>query len=247
MKKKLFKILLMFLTVIIVITAAAVIFQYDNISALIKGLSNSPEDLALKMDDHRNKVKTEVEKYVSKPIDDISAEDEQKLLKGQMTIEEIAEKYNLPIEYMKDEDTDTVVAEKKPVESTNAADNKGDINKKIEEEIGDSIARMYALKAKYVNKLGELEREVVEKYKNLPKSKQNQEGKKNLVMANIDYVASLEDTCDTEVNKVVSSLEKNLKELGGDLEIIQILKDAYTEEKELKKSYYLSMVPGTAE
>jgi hypothetical protein len=36
-------------------------------------------------------------------------------------------------------------------------------------------------------------------------------------------------------------LEKNLKELGGDLEIIQILKDAYNDEKELKKSYYMSL------
>jgi hypothetical protein len=54
-------------------------------------------------------------------------------------------------------------------------------------------------------------------------------------------VANLEKTCDSEVDKVVAELEKKLKELGGDLEIIQIIKDAYDEEKELKKSYYLSL------
>lgn len=103
------------------------------------------------------------------------------------------------------------------------------------------MAQLYALKAKYVNKLGELEREVKEQYINLPKSKQNKEGKKELIMANIGYVASLEETCDSEVDKVVAELEKKLTELGGDLEIIQIIKDAYDEEKELKKSYYLSL------
>lgn len=244
--KKSIKILLIILSVILVITAAVVIWQFDNISALIIGLSNSSDDLAAKMDDHRNKVKTEVEKYISKPVDDISAEDEQKLLKGQISVEEIAEKYKLPIEYMRDGDLEADI--NKDNNDKNPYDSKPDTtylplddNKIIEKEIGDSIAQMYALKAKYVNKLGELEREVIEQYKNLPKSKQNKEGKKELLMANIGYVASLEETCDTEVNKLLISLEKNLKELDGDLEIIKILTDAYAEEKELKKSYYLSI------
>lgn len=237
--KKSIKILLTFLMIMVIIAAGVFIWQYDNITALINGLNNSTEDLAVKIDDHRNKLKTEVKKYVPETIEDISAEDEQKLLKGEMNIDEIAEKYNLPIEYMKDEEV--LIPEKVLDEIIVSDDLQSDDIKKIEKEIGDSVARMYALKAKYVNKLGELEREVIKEYTNLPKSKQNTEGKKELVMSNIDYVASLEKTCDTEVGKVVSSLEKNLKELGGDLEIIQVLKKAYTDEKELKKSYYLSM------
>lgn len=237
--KKTIKILLTFLMIMVIIAAGVFIWQYDNITALINGLNNSTEDLAVKIDDHRNKLKTEVKKYVPETIEDISAEDEQKLLKGEMNIDEIAEKYNLPIEYMKDEEV--LIPEKVLDEIIVSDDLQSDDIKKIEKEIGDSVARMYALKAKYVNKLGELEREVIKEYTKLPKSKQNTEGKKELVMSNIDYVASLEKTCDTEVGKVVSSLEKNLKELGGDLEIIQVLKKAYTDEKELKKSYYLSM------
>ena len=237
--KKSSKILLALLMVIVFLTVGVVAWQYDNITALINGLNNSTENLAVKIDDHRNKVQTEVKKYAPETIEDISAEDEQKLLKGEMNIDEIAEKYNLPIEYMKDEEV--IIPEKKPDATKIPDDLQSDNIKKIEKEIGDSVARMYALKAKYVNKLGELEREVIKEYSNLPKSKQNSEGKKELVMSNINYVAKLEKTCDTEVDKVVSSLEQNLKELGGDLEIIQVLKKAYTDEKELKKSYYLSM------
>jgi len=243
--RKSIKILLVILAVILMAAGALVVWQYDNISALIKGLSSSSEDLAVKIDEHRNKVKTEIEKYVPKPIEDISAEDEKKLILGEISLEEVAEKYKLPLEYMKD-DINNKIPDKKPAASVNESPKPSvnkpvDKNKLIEEEISNSLAQLYALKAKYVNKLGELEREVKEQYLNLPKSKQNKEGKKELVMANIDYVANLEKTCDSEVDKVVAELEKKLKELGGDLEIIQIIKDAYDEEKELKKSYYLSL------
>ena len=129
------------------------------------------------------------------------------------------------------EDTSTEIPTEIPVDNS----------KQIEKEIGDSVGRMYALKAKYVNKLGELEREVIDQYAKLPESKQNMDAKKELVMSNLDYIAKLEKTCDTEVGEVISSLEENLKDLGGDLKIIQILKKSYNDEKELKKSYYLSL------
>ena len=112
---------------------------------------------------------------------------------------------------------------------------------KIDEVISDSVSKMYALKAKYINKLGELERAVYKEYSSLPKSKQNKSTKKEIVMSNIDYVTELEKTCDTEVAKVLASLKQNLIKLGGDTEIIQTLQDAYKEEKEMRKSYYLSL------
>lgn len=242
--KKLIKILLTILIIIILASAAVVVWQYDNISAILNGLTKSSEDIASEIDKKRDELKIKVEKYTNSSINDLTAEDERKLLRGETSLDEIAEKYNLPIEYMNDENSDknnfsttNEDTDSKPASSETSI---GD-SKKIEKEIGDSVSRMYALKAKYVSKLGELEREVIDQYSKLPEAKQNKEGKKKLVMANVDYVAKLEKTCDSEVDKIISSLEKTLKELGGDLEIIQILKDAYTGEKELKKSYYFSL------
>ena len=236
--KKINKILLTILTIIVFAFVAVVVWQYDNISALLNGMNKSTEDLALEIDKKRDDLKTEVEKYTNSLVIDITAEDEQKLIKGEISLEEISEKYNLPIEYMKDEevnkapeDISTEIPTEIPVDNS----------KQIEKEIGDSVGRMYALKAKYVNKLGELEREVIDQYAKLPESKQNMDAKKELVMSNLDYIAKLEKTCDTEVGEVISSLEENLKDLGGDLKIIQILKKSYNDEKELKKSYYLSL------
>lgn len=245
--KKPTKILLTILLIIIASLSILIYWQQGNISAIINALKYSSEDLASRVDQSREKLKTEVEKYTSSPIKDITAEDEQKLLKGEVSIKEIAHKYELPIEYMQDSDEDNAInKENLNVENTNEdisiieTDNKSN-EEKIDTVISEGVAKMYALKAKYVNKLGELEREVLKQYSNLPKEKQNKDNKYNLVMKNIDYVAKLEERCNNEVKEVINSLEKELIKLNANTEIIQVLKDAYEEEKELKKSYYLSM------
>ncbi len=230
--KKTFKILIILLIVATCTVAGLLIWQRDNISALVGGLSSSSEDLASKMDDQRNKLKIEVEKYVSKSIEDISAEDEKKLIKGEITVEEVADKYNLPLNYMKD-DEDSNSGSVKPVAESDT--------RNVDAAISVSVSRMYALKAKYVNKLGEVERAVLEEYKNLPKEKQNKDGKYKILMDNLDGVAKLEKKCDEEVAKVLSDLEEELESLNGDTEIIKILKESYKQEKEIKKSYYLSI------
>lgn len=242
------KILLRIILILALTSAVVVIWQYENISAVLNGLTKSSEDIASEINKKRDDLKVKVEKYTNSPINDLTAEDEQKLLKGEMSLDEVAEKYDLPIEYMNDDDgtikyvyDEGGMQKDTPAKNETVVEISNDNIKKIEKEIGDSVSRMYALKAKYVNKLGELEREVIDQFSKLPKSKQNKEGKKELVMANVDYVAKLEKTCDTEVDKVISALEKSLKELGGELEVIQILKEAYNDEKELKKSYYLSL------
>ncbi len=237
--RKPFKILIISLIVIACMSAMFLIWQRSNISSLINGLSSSSEELAVKMDDNRNKLKTEVEKYVSKPIEDISAEDEKRLIKGEITVEEIADKYNLPLDYMKDSELN--VNDKSPNKAQDNLNDAKQDSKEIDSEISESVSKMYALKAKYVNKLGEVERSVVEEYKSLPKEKQNKDGRYKILMDNLDNVSKLEKKCDDEVAKVLSDLESELKRLNGDTEIVKILKEAYKQEKEIKKSYYLSL------
>ncbi len=243
-------------TFILIIVASFVIlfyFQYDNVSALIKGLNRSSQDIAAEMDNNREKLKNEVKKYTTNIINDISSEDEHKLLKGEITVEDVANKYNLPLDYMKDPDENSN-QEKIDNSKVNSKANEttGDLNaevipgdtantKAIDDAISDGVSKMYALKAKYVNKLGELERKIYTEYTNLPKEKQNKDSKYLIVKKNLDYVSQLEEKCDVEVVKVLSTLKAELVKLNGDTGIIQILQDAYKKEKEVKKAYYLSL------
>lgn len=229
--KKFLKISLNIFLILLIIGGALAFWQRENISALIKGTRYTSEEIALQLDEKRQDIKTKVEKYTNTPINDLTAEDEEKLFKGEITFEDISEKYNLPLDVMKEDEYLTPKEDITPIVDSQA----------IDKVIGDSVSKMYALKAKYVSKLGELERNVVEEYSKLPKEKQNKNSKKDIISKNINYVANLEQKCDKEVEELLKNLEKKLKELNGDKEIIKTLKEAYYNEKELKKSYYLSL------
>jgi hypothetical protein len=233
---KIFKCILIFILIITVLIGFAAIWQHDNILAIISGLTTSSEDIALQIDKERENLNQEIHKYTKSTINDISAEDEKKLLNGAITLEEVADKYNLPMEYIESDD-EYIDISKGNTKVQVIVDN----TQQIDEAISESVSIMYALKAKYVDKLGGLERSVLDQYKSLPKTMQNEESKKEIVMDNIEYVASLEKSCDTEVDKVLSSLKEQLINLGGDTEIVKTLEDAYYDEKELRKSYYLSI------
>lgn len=226
--KKIIKPLLIILIVLVAAAAGAAFRQRENILALINGTRYSTEDLASQLDSKREDFKTKVEKYTDMPVNDLSAEDEEKLFKGQITVEEIYEKYKLPLNVMK-EDT------------TPKSEENSDSTKEADKIIGDGVSRMYALKAKYVSKLGELERTVYSEYSSLPKEQQTDAAKKEIVAKNIGIVSQMEKKCDKEVNDVLTELEEKLKELDASTEIVKVLKDAYNSEKALKKSYYLSL------
>jgi hypothetical protein len=51
----------------------------------------------------------------------------------------------------------------------------------------------------------------------------------------------MESNCDKEVANVLSVLDAQLKALNGDTQIITILRDAYENEKAVKKAYYISL------
>lgn len=234
--KKTKKVMLLIILILLISCFGIFLWQGDNLIAILNGMKYSQDELASKLDAEREELKTKVKEYTSSVINDISAEDEEKLLKGQISLEELSEKYHLPLDIMK-EDIATKTDDIEIIESTDKTNNE----EKTDKAISDGVSRMYALKAKYVSKLGGLERSVIEQYSKLPADKQNESSKKKLVSENLGYVADLEKKCDDEVAAVLSSLEKELKALNGDVKIIKILNDAYENEKQLKKSYYLSL------
>lgn len=226
------KILITFMIIILLAVGTVLYWQYDNVIALINGLNHSPVDIAKQIDENRESLKKKIQNYTKDNINDITAEDEQKLLEGELSVEDISEKYNLPIDVMTDD-----VTNNKDLDIIKDQNN----GESVDKAVSEGVSKMYALKAKYVSKLGELERKVIDEYSKLSKEQQNEKSKYDLVMKNLEYVAELEKKCDTEVAEVLTTLEIELSKLNADKEIIQILHEAYENEKELKKSYYLSL------
>jgi len=232
--KKVLKVAGILLLVIIVIVATVFVLEKNNITALINGSSASSEEIGTQIDSNRKEFKSQIEKYTSSIVTDISAEDEKKLLTGQVSLEEIYEKYNYPVNEHKDN-----AATQNGTEQSGANNSTGS----VDDVIGSAVGKMYALKASYVSKIGELEKSVYGQYMALPENQRTTKNKKKIVTETINLASSLEKDCDNEVKIVLSELEEQLSELGSDsTEIIKMLKKAYNDEKTLKKSYYISLI-----
>ncbi len=224
--KRWIKILLAVLTVLVIVTAAVMVWQRNNINAVVTTITKTEDEIASELDDSKEKLRTEVkEKYNADLVSDFTAEEERKIIKGEISAENavkiLEEKY-------------------KDANKQNASSqNKGETVDKL---IGDKVIELYSLKAYYLGKLGQIEAKVKKEYIAMPEEKKNLIGKQELVAKYIGTATSLLNQCDNEVNKLLKELESELKALKEDTSVVKTIRDAYEKEKALKKAYYLKLL-----
>lgn len=247
--------LLFVVALLLIVTGTLAFWQRDNLKALYDSQKYSSEELLQQIDSSKEEIKKELEeKYPELQVQDISAEDETKILKGEITLEEVAKKYNLPLESMLGSDSSqgsvnaaTNQQGSTPAESsTNGSStaskpssgsaSSGGVQTKEDKVIGDHIGRMYGLKAKYLSKLGALEGQAISEYK----SSAGKASKKEIGYKYARIGASYEGSCDAEVESVLGSLESELSAMGADTSIVTKLRNSYYQEKRAKKAYYIS-------
>ena len=98
------------------------------------------------------------------------------------------------------------------------------------------IAKIYLLRATYLNEIDALIRETKEAYANLPPEQHNLAGKMLAVEQMSPKGNALEDKCDAEMDALLTELEGVLKQLGASTAILAEIKDTYAEQKMLKKA-----------
>ena len=97
---------------------------------------------------------------------------------------------------------------------------------------------MYSVKAKYLSMLGSLENKAIEEYKN----SKNGTSKRDIGYKYANMIGEYESDCDSEIESILSSLNSQLHSINADTSIVSKLRKAYYEEKQSKKSYYLSQL-----
>ncbi len=227
MKKKT-KVLLIFLLVFIPVFGVGV-WQWNNIVAVYKTVTTTQEQLENEINKNKQNLEEELNQKYSTIVSDFSAEEEKKLLKGEISVEKAVE--NLNKRY-----------EKKKSEKAQAVQSNNINAEKIDELIGDKVIELYSLKAYYLGQLGQMEATVKSEYAAMPAEKKNLVGKKELVSKHMGVALGFMNQCDAKVAELVSELETELKRLGGDTAIIKTIKDAYENEKALKKAQYLKLL-----
>lgn len=228
MKKKT-KVLFAFLILIAALIFGVGIWQWNNIVAVYKTVTTTQEQLEQEINQNKQGLEEELNQKYSTIVSDFSAEEEKKLIKGEITVEQAIENLNKRYEKKKNEKSSTGQSN-----NTNA--------EKIDELIGDKVIELYSLKAYYLGQLGQMEATIKSEYAAMPTEKKNLVGKKELVTKHMGVALGLMNQCDEKVAELVAGLESELKKLGGDTSIIKIIKDTYEKEKALKKAQYLKLI-----
>jgi len=216
------------------------VWQSDNIEVVVTALLSSPEQIAAEMNANKKRLEEELTKKHPTVISDFTAEEEKKIIKGEISLEEaeviIKEKYE---------------NKKNELEGNGESKNNQEINHEGSSEsnigdvdliVGDYIVQLYSIKAYYLGQLGQLEAQVKRDYKNLPKEQKNIIGKKAIVDRYMGVALGYMDSCDAKVEELLGGMESELKAHNGDTSIIGTIREAYHNEKEMKKEYYFALL-----
>ncbi len=229
------KILIVFMIVVVAGIIAFGVWQRENLRAGMMVLIKSTNQIAQEMDDNKKKLEEELKKRYQGIISDFTAEEEKKIIKGEISVEEAVDELNKKYE-------DTLIDVSQDSDSSASAGDTSNRNSQADRFISEKIVQLYSLKAYYLGQLGQLEATVKNEYLSLPKEKRNLVGKKSLVDKYMNVALGHMESCDKKVAELLKELENELVAIGADTSIIKTIKNAYEEEKTLKKAYYIKLL-----
>ena len=108
-------------------------------------------------------------------------------------------------------------------------------------ELAAMVGEIYALRASFIGQLDGLLQQAKAEYSALS-TEQREKQKSSLTSKYIGLAGNLESSCDSQMESILSRIQKHLKETGGDTSLVKEIRKVYENEKALKKSYYMSMM-----
>ena len=244
-----------FLAVIFILFAILIWWQFGNIKSVYYWFKYDNQNVS-KMIDSKNK---EVDKYLKDKSNlnvRQSTEAEQKLHQEEIITDdelvdvltgktEVKDMFGQNIELDKtknfvDESGNSITKEELEAskKNTSVQDNNKDINQKASE----CVARMYVLKSNFESRLAALAEQAKADYISVPWGDERTARKSEVVKRIYPKAIALEKECDANVDVVLAQLESLLKQNGDDTSIVNKIRQAYSEEKSLKKAYYLNLL-----
>lgn len=233
---------------VVVIIAGVGFWQRENVQALWEGISYTEEELKGQIETSKERAKEALEQYELEGIRDLTVEEEAKLMKGEISVEEalsliMNEESQSTIEgeevIAKEDSLDESVASTTPITSTGPTETTKLESKQVVEKY---VAKMYTLQTSYLSALGAIESKARAVFSQLPKEERNLSTAQKLAPSFISEGIALESKCDSEVNRLLNEFEAELKKADGDTTIVKTMREAYQTQKRLKKAYYLSAI-----
>ena len=218
------------LCILIIGAAALLVWQRENITAVVDATKYSDEDIQQQISDSKKTVESELEQYDVKGLRDFTFEEEA-IRKGQMTVDEAVSKIlsESNVEASDNQNNGSATSDK-----NNGSTGTQSKNSDSSAIISDYAVKLYTLKATYLGEIGNL----IDQAKSDLK---NGSGAKELMSNYLSKAASLESEADSKVDALLSELKGKLEAIGADTSVVDTMKSSYESEKTLKKSYYISL------
>ena len=217
-------------------------WQKDNISAFITAMRYTPEQLKEQISENDKALKKELEGLLgSKNIRDYTEEEKALIERGEASEKEILAKiiaeqggWIMPASASGDGKLGAGGA------ASQTQDPAGEPTKSADTIISGYVAQLYVMEGRYLAGIdGVLDRAYAE-YVSTAKHDQDTAAMTAVGAKYITEIYSLESSCDAEVNTLLDSLKAELTAIGADTSIIGTIRSAYNNEKQLKRSYYMS-------
>lgn len=221
------------------------IWQWDNIVALYKGLVYSQEELEGKMADNEQVIKDAVDAY-------LTDEDRQALLNGSGSAQdpdqeqtgaekppELGEEQGTSDKPIGTATTPDQPKPEKPKPENTPADKPAEPTA-YEKQLSAVIARVYALREDFMGRLDALMNQAIAEFKSIPAEERTGGRLTSFASGYLAKGLDMETECDAQIEAIIIELETLLQENNGDLSIAQTVYDTYVQEKSLKKAWYMA-------
>lgn len=261
------------------------IWQRENAKAIWEGISYNEDELKTQMETSKETIQNVLEDYGIESIRDLTVEEEEQLMKGELTVEEVmglimkgeseptleegevlaqkyqldhqlgsagddnkAENHQVSLDYetsnqgTSGEDVSTSNSAKQDQVPTGSLVSTESTKEQTKQVVEKYVEKMYTLQATFLSELGKVESRARTAYAQLPKEERNLRAAQKLAPAFISQGLALENSCDSQVDAILSDFEAELKKVGASTAIVSNMKEAYQTQKRLKKASYLSVI-----
>lgn len=202
------------LSVIAILIAVLIFWQWGNIKAVFLSLVYSSEQIETIVAEKEEKANEVLKETTSTEFRPLTEEEAAKLQDGSLTKEEAL---NI-IKGETDQKNDT-------------SDNG---------EIDNIISEIYLLRSSYVSELASLENEAMRAAGAMPKKDRTASKKLSFVNYFVSKAVALEDKCDSQMENILSRLKVVLKKQGKGTALISEIRESYASQKMAKKTQLLN-------
>lgn len=241
--KKPLKAVLIIISVLLIVCVAIGIWQRENIFAVFDAVKYSQEDISTLLTDNEKIVSEALIEYPELNITDIDGDGIKALEEGKITQEEMIDivmgKTSFK-EVMKKKEENKNSEGASAGKEYNLPETSGTSSSAGNDNVAKIVAKMYILKNSYIGRLDSLIGQAVSEFDALPPEKRTSAAKQRILASKVSRARGLESECNGRVEAVLAELANELKAQGKDLSLVSSIRKAYANEKQLRKSYYIS-------